>query len=108
MSICSWRVFVYTKTSLLLRTTAIRGGSNAVDALRFAKANDRHVIYDLDGRGRVTEVSDRKQYFKVRAFYDENDREIKRILGNGNKQDYTYDEAGRLLGIVETDGNMKQ
>ena len=40
MSICSWRVFVYTKTSLLLRTTAIRGGSNAVDALRFAKASD--------------------------------------------------------------------
>ena len=26
MSICSWRVFVYTKTSLLLRTTAIHGG----------------------------------------------------------------------------------
>ena len=62
-------------------------------------------MYDLDGRGRVTEVTDRKQYFKVRAFYDENDREVKRILGNGNKQDYTYDEAGRLLGIVETDSN---
>ena len=77
----------------------------AVDALRFAKANDRYVVYDLDGRGRVTEATDRKQYFKVKAFYDENDREVKRILGNGNKQDYTYDEAGRLLGIVETDSN---
>ena len=105
VSICSWRVFVYTKTSLLLRTTAIRGGSDAVDALRCAKANDRYVVYEVDGRGRVTEVSDRKQYFKVRASYDENDREVKRILGNGNKQDYTYDEAGRLLGIVETDSN---
>ena len=105
MSICSWRVFVYTKTSLLLRTTAILGGSNATDALRFAKANDRYVVYEIDGRGRVTEVTDRKQYFKVKAFYDENDREVRRILGNGNKQDYTYDEAGRLLGIVETDSN---
>ena len=63
------------------------------------------MVYEVDGRGRVTEVTDRKQYFKVRAFYDENDREVKRILGNGNKQDYTYDEAGRLLGIVETDSN---
>ena len=79
--------------------------SDAADALRFAKANDRYVVYEIDGRGRVTEVSDRKQYFKVKAFYDENDREVKRILGNGNKQDYTYDEAGRLLGIVETDSN---
>ena len=79
--------------------------SNAADALRCAKANDRYVVYEIDGRGRVTEVSDRKQYFKVKAFYDENDREVKRILGNGNKQDYTYDEAGRLLGIVETDSN---
>ena len=69
------------------------------------ETNDRHVVYDLDGRGRETVVTDRKQYFKVRAFYDENNREIKRILGNGNKQDYTYDEAGRLLGIVETDSN---
>ena len=79
--------------------------SDAADALRFAKANDRYVVYEIDGRGRVTEVTDRKQYFKARAFYDENNREIKRILGNGNKQDYTYDEAGRLLGIVETDSN---
>ena len=63
--------------------------SDAVGALRFAKANDRYVVYDLDGRGRVTEITDRKQYFKVRAFYDENDREVRRILGNGNKQDYT-------------------
>ena len=69
------------------------------------QTNDRYVVYEIDGRGRVTEVTDRKQYFKVRAFYDENNREIKRILGNGNKQDYTYDEAGRLLGIVETDSN---
>ena len=69
------------------------------------QTNDRYVVYDLDGRGRVTEVSDRKQYFKVKAFYDENNREVRRILGNGNKQDYTYDEAGRLLGIVETDSN---
>jgi len=69
------------------------------------QTNDRYVVYEKDGRGRVMEVTDRKQYFKVRAFYDENDREIKRILGNGNKQDYTYDEAGRLLGIVETDSN---
>ena len=69
------------------------------------QTNDRYVVYDLDGRGRVTEVSDRKQYFKVKAFYDENDREVKRILGNGNKQDYTYDEAGHLLGIVETGSN---
>ena len=69
------------------------------------QTNDRYVVYEVDGRGRVTEVSDRKQYFKVKAFYDENDREVKRILGNGNKQDYTYDEAGRLLGIVETDSN---
>ena len=79
--------------------------SDAADALRCAKTKDRYVVYEIDGRGRVTEVSDRKQYFKIRAFYDENDREIKRILGNGNKQDYTYDEAGRLLGIVETDSN---
>ena len=69
------------------------------------QTNDRYVVYEVDGRGRVTEVTDRKQYFKVKAFYDENDREVKRILGNGNKQDYTYDEAGRLLGIVETDSN---
>ena len=79
--------------------------SDAADALRFAKANDRYVVYEIDGRGRVTEVTDRKQYFKVKAFYDENNREVRRILGNGNKQDYTYDEAGRLLGIVETDSN---
>ena len=79
--------------------------NNAADARIFAKANDQHVVYEIDGRGRVTEISDRKQYFKVRAFYDENDREIKRILGNGNKQEYTYDEAGRLLGIVETASN---
>ena len=78
---------------------------DAVDALRFAKANDRHVVYEIDGRGRVTEISDRKQYFKVQAFYDENNREIKRFLGNGNTQQYTYDEAGRLLGIVETASN---
>ena len=69
------------------------------------ETNDRYVVYEVDGRGRVTEISDRKQYFKVQAFYDENNREIKRILGNGNKQDYTYDEAGRLLGIVETNSN---
>ena len=41
----------------------------------------------------------------MQAFYDENDREVKRFLGNGNKQEYTYDEAGRLLGIVETASN---
>ena len=69
------------------------------------QTNDRYVVSEVDGRGRVTEVTDRKQYFKVKASYDENNREIKRILGNGNKQDYTYDEAGRLLGIVETDSN---
>ncbi|MFC1237854.1 RHS repeat-associated core domain-containing protein [Treponema vincentii] len=69
------------------------------------QTNDRYVVYEVDGRGRVTEATDRKQYFKVKAFYDENDREVKHILGNGNKQDYTYDEAGRLLGIVETDSN---
>ena len=69
------------------------------------QTNDRYVVSEVDGRGRVTEVTDRKQYFKVKASYDENNREIKRILGNGNKQDYTYDEAGRLLGIVETGSN---
>ena len=79
--------------------------SNAADALRCAKTNDRYVVYEIDGRGRETVVTDRKQYFKVRAFYDENNREVKRILGNGNTQDYTYEEAGRLLGIVETDSN---
>ena len=69
------------------------------------QTNDRYVVYEIDGRGRVTEITDRKQYFKVKASYDENNREIKRILGNGNKQDYTYDEVGRLLGIVETGSN---
>ena len=69
------------------------------------QTNDRYVVSEVDGRGRVTEITDRKQYFKVKASYDENNREIKSILGNGNKQDYTYDEAGRLLGIVETDSN---
>ena len=64
------------------------------------ETNDRHVVYDLDGRGRETVVTDRKQYFKVRAFYDENNREIKRILGNGNTQDYTYTEINFCLKAV--------
>ena len=101
----------YDEAGLLIEQ-ADEAGSTKI-SYRYNKAgyrtemetNDRHVVYQVDGRGRVTEVSDRKQYFKVRAFYDENNREIKRILGNGNRQDYTYDEAGRLLGIVETASN---
>ena len=85
--------------------TKIRYRYNKAGYRTEMQTNDRYVVYEVDGRGRVTEVTDRKQYFKVKAFYDENDREIKRILGNGNKQDYTYDEAGRLLGIVETGAN---
>ena len=77
MSICSWRVFVYTKTSLLLRTTAIRGGNNAVAALRFAKATDR------DGR-------------QTRYSYTERGL-IKTISTDEGTISYTYDGAGRVI-----------
>ena len=78
MSICSWRVFVYTKTSLLLRTTAIRGGNNAVGALRFAKASDvisytdhTHVItdYRYDSFGRRIHTEERTKT-GMRTIYD--------------------------------------
>ena len=78
VSICSWRVFVYTKTSLLLRTTAIRGGNNAVDALRFAKASDvisytdhTHVItdYRYDSFGRRIHTGERTKT-GMRTIYD--------------------------------------
>ena len=78
MSICSWRVFVYTKTSLLLRTTAIHGGSDAVDAFRFAKASDvisytdhTHVItdYRYDSFGRRIHTAERTKS-GMRTIYD--------------------------------------
>ena len=78
VSICSWRVFVYTKTSLLLRTTAIRGGNNAVDALRCAKASDvinytnnTRVItdYRYDSFGRRTHTVERTKW-GMHTIYD--------------------------------------
>ena len=78
MSICSWRVFVYTKTSLLLRTTAIRGRNNAADALRCAKASDvityrdnTHVItdYRYDSFGRRIHTAERTKS-GMRTIYD--------------------------------------
>ena len=78
MSICSWRVFVYTKTSLLYRTTAIHGRSDAVDALRFAKASDiinyqdnTHVItdYRYDSFGRRIHTAERTKS-GMRTIYD--------------------------------------
>ncbi|MEL3906284.1 MAG: hypothetical protein P1P65_04550 [Treponema sp.] len=86
-------------------STRIRYTYNKAGYRTAVETNDRHIVYEVDGRGRVTAVSDRKQLFTVKTAYDGNDREIKRILGNGNIQQYTYDENGRLLGIVETAAN---
>jgi YD repeat-containing protein len=82
------------------------GYDGAGRRVRMVNGN-RDVRYRYGKNGELERVYDNSQRLDVRYEYDVTGREVRRLYGNGVKQETSYDGAGRVILIREMDSGNR-